>query len=290
MSTSARSLSSAPRLRFDVPRTGGAFTVPVHPDVVTVLYFPAEVVMAYAAEESPGVALDKQGTQVNLRPAADARRSALTIVCAAFRVGLLLERADAPGAAAVQVEFREREAEDAFAARVERELGRRLRARELMLTRAERDLARLRGEFERTAESAAARRVAAGLLVRHHLAEGGAEASGASVVLRMHRVLWIGRDAFVFASLENRGRAPCEVTRVALRARGVELDRAAAFAPPAAADARSGALGVVAPGASGRCVVAAMAADAWRGVPATLAVLLGAERREAVRLQFPFPR
>ncbi|HWN67614.1 MAG TPA: hypothetical protein VNM90_08235, partial [Haliangium sp.] len=130
MSLLAGPAHAAGFVQFDVPRQGGAYTVDVLPGAVTLLRFPHEVVIAYTAQrrEAP-FDVEQHQQEVVVMPKAGARQGSVIVATRRFRVAVHLRVTDDAERAAKLVEFRDRELEETFEARVaeaaQRELDRR---------------------------------------------------------------------------------------------------------------------------------------------------------------------
>ncbi|HWN67717.1 MAG TPA: hypothetical protein VNM90_08750, partial [Haliangium sp.] len=113
--------------------------------------------------------------------------------------------------------------------------------------------------------------VADGLRVRHRMVPVSSGARQQHVSLRIHRVDWIGDDAFVVFTVENRRPGSFLLDDVRLRVSGLERPTVVSFAAPEATDER-GAIGVVLPGDRERGVAVLTNAARWVGETVALQV------------------
>ncbi len=111
----------------DIPPEGGAYAIYVHPDVQITLRFPNDVEDAVSGQAAK-IAMKRHRQLLSLRPRADFRGAQCIVVTKGAFVNLFLRVAERPEDVARIVEFRDREAEEAFQERVEREVKHRMGA------------------------------------------------------------------------------------------------------------------------------------------------------------------
>ncbi len=107
---------AARSLTIDVPPEGGAYTIDVHPQVLTVLHFPAEVRVAYCLDGPGHAEITHHQHSVTVRPDRRARHAGINVTTASNHVGVLLRVVDKPEDAVLQVHFRDQD----VAAEIER--------------------------------------------------------------------------------------------------------------------------------------------------------------------------
>lgn len=265
----------------DVPPHGGAYTIDVHPDVLTVLDFPARIERAYSMQQPPAMVMDKHDRAVTVMPLPNVDYANVVIETGAFPVSVLLRVVARPEDATAQVHFRPLQLEQEIDRRAEIEVQRRWADARAELERERAEIARGKAELaakeaRRLAlvREAALQTVADGLRARHRMVPVSSGARHEHVALRVHRVDWIGDDAFVVFTVENRGRGSCLLDDVRLRVTGLERPTTVSFPAPAVPEATEerGVLGVVLPGERERGVAVLRNAALWVGETVTLQV------------------
>jgi Protein of unknown function (DUF2381) len=262
----------------DVPPHGGAYTIDVHPDVLTVLDFPARIERAYSMQQPPAMVMEKHERAVTIMPLPHVDYANVVIETGAFPVSILLRVVARPEDATAQVHFRPFQFEQEIHRRAAIEIERRWANARAELERERADIAR--GKAELAAKDArrlalvretALQTVADGLRARHRMVPMSSGARQQHVALRVHRVDWIGDDAFVVFTVENRNRASWLLDDVRLRVSGLERPTVISFPAPGATEER-GAIGVVLPGDRERGVAVLRNAALWVGEPVALQV------------------
>lgn len=262
----------------DVPPHGGAYTIDVHPDVLTVLDFPASIERAYSMQQPPAMVMEKHERAVTVMPLPHVDYANVVIETGAFPVSILLRVVARPEDATAQVHFRPLQFEQEIARRAEVEIQRRWADAGAELDRERDEIAR--GKAELAAKEArrlalvretALQTVADGLRARHRMVPVSSGARQQHVALRVHRVDWIGDDAFLVFTVENRRRGSCLLEDVTLRVSGLERPTVVSFPAPEATEER-GAIGVVLPGDQERGVAVLRNAALWVGETVALQV------------------
>jgi hypothetical protein len=265
-------------LVIDVPPHGGAYTVDVHPDVLTVLDFPARIERAYSMQQPPAMVMEKHERAVTIMPLPHVQHANVVIETGAFPVSILLRVVARPEDATAQVHFRPLQFEQEIDRRAAIEIERRWADARAELERERADIAR--GKSELAAKEArrlalvretALQTVADGLRARRRTVPVSSGARHEHVALRVHRVDWIGDDAFVVFTVENRRRGSFLLDDVRLRVSGLERPTLVSF-PAAEATEERGTIGVVLAGDRQRGVAVLRNAALWVGEPVTLQV------------------
>lgn len=262
----------------DVPPHGGAYTVDVHPDVLTVLDFPARIERAYSMQQPPAMVMEKHERAVTVMPLPHVQYANVVIETGAFPVSILLRVVARPEDATAQVQFRPLQFEREIERRAAIEIEQRWAGARAELERERAEIARGKAELaakeaRRLAlvREAALQTVADGLRARHRMVPVSSGARHEHVSLRVHRVDWIGDDAFVVFTVENRRRGSCLLDDVRLRVSGMERPTAVSFPAPEATEER-GAIGVVLSGDRERGVAVLRDAARWVGESVALQV------------------
>lgn len=208
------------QLVFDVPPEGGIYEVPVYPGTVTVLYFPAPVT-GFIHGQSSGLRIAQRHHILTVELDAAAAPTSMSVECERFRVGVLLRPVSAPEQAAVQVQFRDQSEQQRVAAEVAAQLA--ARRAEIEQQRAE--LERARQAYRREVARDSARRARLGAAVamreRHHITAMRAMArKGVYRIVRVHAIAWLGKDAYLQISIQNRDSSMYRIDRVEGRADG----------------------------------------------------------------------
>lgn len=282
------SADAARSMTIDVPRTGGAYTIKVNPRILTVFHFPGEVTIAYCLQDS-AVVMERHHSSVTLRPLKGTRFANAIIETKLFRVGVLFEVVEDPEEATMQVEFRDLDIEALFESRVQLEVAQRMQPHEREIERQETALRGKEANLDQIVRQTKAETVAEGLLMRHEEITGGHGARNQTTVLRLHRVLWIGRDAYLFVSIQNQARTRYDVGALEVRGGGGVLSLAVAFSarPP---PEEAGLVGWVMPKSREQGVIVMSDAEAWIGKNVTLALVAGLDHHDDLSLTFVLPQ
>lgn len=199
---------AAQSLRFDVPATGGIYEVPVNPKYVTVFYFPSPVRKAYAYNQAD-FTLIKSDSSLTIHPREGATGVGnISIECEGFRVGVILRIVSSVDQAAINVDFRALDVEQAFKQRVEEEVRRRLTPLQRALIQKEREL-------EQNSISKARILVADGMRRRFRTTYPRAiSRSDHQVIVRVRRLTWLGDDCYLDVEIQNRSIWPYRLADV----------------------------------------------------------------------------
>jgi hypothetical protein len=263
-------------VQFDVPRQGGAYAVDVLPESLTLLRFPSEVVVAYTAQQQPAPFDVRQHFQeVTVVPRAGARQGSVIVETRRFRVAVQLRVTDDPAEAVELVDFRDRELEETFEARVaqeaQRELDRRwneARAeiqRDLAaIERGKAELAQQQARLQALIRQATMQGIADGIRARRRSVAMGGLARERHVLVRIKGIEWVGSDGYVVFSVQNRRPTPYHLGEVTLRLGGLARSDAVSFPQPEDAG-ESGAIGLIPPGDRHTGVIALRDAANWMG-------------------------
>lgn len=291
-----RSAQADPFVTIDVPAHGGAYMVDVHADVLSVFHFPAEIQVAYSVQQPPTMVIEKHARSITVQPLPGTKYGSVNVQCGAFTVGLLLRVVDRPEDAAVQVNFRPLEFEREIARRTELEFARQWNeaqdelARERAALQRERTkLAEKGARLQALVREAAMQQVADEIRVRHRTVTMSGLSRQEYVQLRIERVVWLGPNAFVFFSIENRRATPYRLGRAVLRVGGMERFDALSFPQVEGADTH-GMVGIVPPGARYTGVIALRDAANWLGERIALHVIEDRNQEAALgsALTLPF--
>lgn len=235
---------AAPIAKFDVPRQGGAYVVKVHPDVLTAFYFPADIIAAYCIQQPAPMVVKQHAQSVTVQPLPGMTHASVNVSTKRFRVGILLEVVDRPEDATLQAEFRDLDLAREFESRVQLEVDRRMLHREDALKRDRAELTQQKTSHDQIVEDTAVQRVADGIRTHHRILGVTGQARKAFVVLRVVRVVWLGPDAYVVFSIQNRRTSPYRLGAVALQVDAQERTGAVSF-PGGQDAAQRGIVGIV---------------------------------------------
>jgi len=257
---------SAASREFLIEGTGGAFEVPVHPDFVTVLYFPDSVVKAQASDKK-NFTISAMGDTISLRPTtADTKTQAnLNVATKSVKVTIILRVAAKPDLALAQVFFKKASEERTFRDRVEAEVARRI--------------AGIKSDYEAKLDAMPAhirkradRELADRMLRRHETVRLRAiERNDANVIVRAKRAAFAGSDAYLFFEIQNRSGRVYRLGRVEVK-RGTENLAALVRLESTPGKAERGVLGAVPSASRRRGVVVIRDADRLGGKAFTLVV------------------
>ncbi len=263
-------------VQFDVPRQGGAYAVAVLPESLTLLRFPAEVVVAYTAQQQPALFEIRQHLQeITVVPRAGTTHGSLIVETKRFRVAVQLRVTDDPEEAVELVDFRDRELEETFEARVARDAQRELDRRwnearaELQrdlaaIERGKAELAEKQARLQALIRQATMQGIADGIRARRRSVAMGGLARERHVLVRIEGIEWVGSDGYMVFSVQNRRPTPYRLGEVTLRLGGLARTDAVSFPQPEDAD-ESGALGFIPPGDRHTGVIALRDAANWMG-------------------------
>ena len=233
-------------LTFDVPPEGGAYTIDVHPQILTVLHFPSEVRVAYCLDGPGHAEITHHQYSVTVRPDRRTRHAGVNVTTATNHVGVLLRVVEKPEDAVLQVHFRDQDVAAEFERRVSEAIAQRRAELEATLSARERRVADRERRVDEIVRRAVLQRTADGLRRRFRVRDVRHTVRRDDAILRMHRAVRIGDDVHVFVSLENRRVTPVVIDDVVFVSD--QVSRHAALSLPERGD--DGALGTVPPGAT----------------------------------------
>ncbi len=246
---------------------GGSYEIPVHPDFVTVLYLPDKVIKALASDTVGYEVKPIATTTIAIRPLrADAKPANLSLATDTIHVSIILRIAASRDEALTQVTFKRADVE----AEVARRIDERVKARTAELE------ARI-GEMQKTMD-AELPRVADGLVAARLLARYDARAVGAierndqNVVVEVKRAVYVGDDAYLMFSIQNRDRAPYRLATAVVLDGASDRAGVVRFVGDATEAARDGVVGVVRAGGRGDGVVMVRRSAELTGRSLTLVV------------------
>jgi hypothetical protein len=253
-----------------VPPQGSATTVPLHVGTVCILSFPEEVaphVVASSAEfeirpwGEDSIAIRADNAQAT--PAT----VALATATGQIKINVTLRVVPATEPALTLVRFKAATAAEAFNAQVKAGIARGIAPIQQRLERTQKDLEAL---IRRRAE----RQIAEQILHRSEVIKLNSHARNRDhVILHVWRALLLGDDGYLAFEIQNRSRAPYRLASVRVLASGrnvagnADLSTSPAVRDPAL-------IGVVAPGATVRGVVAVPLAQALLRRPLVLEIAM----------------
>jgi hypothetical protein len=249
---------------FDVPRQGAAYTIKVHPDLITVLHFPAEVEIAYCIQKPAPALVERHPRAVAIQMKPGVQHASVNVVTRAFPVAVLAEVVERPEDAHLMVQFRDVDLEREFESRVRLEVERQMLHQEAALEKERGQLEQDRLRFHDVVDEAVLARVAQGIRVQHRVTHVDERTRRGHAVLRVERVVWIGRNAYLVFSLQNRAVRPYRLEAVTLYVAGSEQASVVSFPDGERAVGR-GIAGVVPARAQHTGVVVLRDAERWIG-------------------------
>ncbi len=229
---------------------GGSYEVSVHPDFVTVFYFPDKITKAIASDSTSYEVKSIGSTSLAIRPLkTEAKPANLAIVTETIKVSVVLKIATKSADALTQVTFKradiEAEVEKRIAAAVEERTADLQEQIKTMKKQMDADLPKL-------ADAVIAERV----LARRELRSLKAvERNDDNVIVRVTSALYLGDDAYLVFEIQNRDKSPYRLASVAVTLDGKDHAGLVKFASTAAETADEGVLGVVGSDSRGTGVV-----------------------------------
>ena len=248
---------------------GAAFEIPIHPRQICTLSFPEDIASSGLAS-APDLEIKPWGTQAIGVRAESATTPVTTLAISTksgtVKVNLTLRVVPPEVEALTMVRFRAVSAEEAFQARLEKEVAARLAPMQAKLEVAQRDIdTKIR---ERTEEMVAER----ALTRRSVISLNAHERTDEHVVAHVEEAMLLGEDAYLFFEIENRSAAPYRLARATVVADGKAVSGMARLRS-SAVDKAPSLLGVVAAGTSARGVVVVRSATSLRRKPLRLRLL-----------------
>lgn len=227
---------------------GGSYEVLVHPDVLTVIYFPDKIVKALASDTS-GYEVQPINNSLAIRPRANPKAANIAVATESIKVSVVLRIAPRPEEAITQVTFKRADVE----AEVERRIAEKVTQRTAEL---EARIAEMQKTMDARLPEVADGLIASRLLQRRELRKLNAiERNDDNVVVETDEVFFLGEDAYVIFAIENRNKAPYRLASVQLLDGSTDHAGVVRFASDAAESAGTGVIGVVRPGGKGQGVV-----------------------------------
>lgn len=270
--------------RIDVSADGGAYAIEVHPNELTTLQFPAAVTDAFGLQPAP-LKVQRHGQFVTLHPEPGFTKGSVSVFTERFPVSLLVRVVVNGEAAPSIVEFRDRDHEEVFRARVALEVERAMLDVEREREREAAELARKHAQLDQQAKRIAVERLAKGLTVRHRLRPFAQGSRKDDIVLRVHRLAWLGDDLALTVSVENRRGELARLREIEVLADGLSCHAVLAFRPsdedPPADD-----LALLSPGERKTGTIVIPDARERLGAELRLTAYVGAERQASTHLGF----
>jgi hypothetical protein len=249
---------------------GGSYDVPVHPDYVTVCYFPDEITKAVASDPKSYEIKSLGSTSLAIRPLKkDAKPANLAVATESIKVSVVLSIAKDRGDALTQVTFKRADVEAELRARIDDAVAERTAELEAQVAEMKRTMD---AELPKVAETIIAQRV----LARRELRKLDAiERNDDNVILRVQQAMYIGEDAYLVFEIQNRDRSPYRLASVKVLDGTDDKAGIVQFTSGAAEAISEGVIGVVGPRSRGTGVVVV------RGVSAVIGKSLTVEVAEA---------
>ncbi len=229
---------------------GGSYEVPVHPDYVTVFYFPDKITKAVASDPKSYEVKSLGDTSLAIRPlSASAKPANLNIATASIHVSVVLSIASDRAKALTQVTFKRADVEAEVQKRIDAAVAARTKELEDKVAAMKRQMD---ADLPQVAEGLIAERI----LHRRELRKLKAiERNDDNVIVRVTEALYLGDDAYLVFNIQNRDNAPYRLATVEVLAGDRDVGRSVRFTSTAAETAGKGIIGVVAPGSFGDGVV-----------------------------------
>jgi hypothetical protein len=229
---------------------GGSYDVPVHPDYVTVCYFPDEITKAVASDTKGYEVKSLGSTSLAIRPLKkDAKPANLAIATKSIKVSVVLSIAKDRGDALTQVTFKRADVEAELERRIDEAVAERTAALEAEVAAMKRTMD---AELPRVAETLIAQRV----LARRELRSLDAiERNDDNVIVRVEQAMYIGEDAYLVFEIQNRAKSPYRLATVKVLDGKSDKAGVVQFTSNAAEAVGDGVIGVVAPRSRGSGVV-----------------------------------
>jgi Protein of unknown function (DUF2381) len=272
-------------IEFLVAPGGSAFEVPVHAGAVCILSFPGEKmessaltsstdfeIMPWGDERSP----DRDRVAVRATRKAEPATIALATKSGLIKINLTFRVVPENEDALIFVRFKAVSAEEAFQAKLDTELAKRLAPIQA-------ELAAVKKAVDAEIRNRADHLIAERLLKRNEFtALRSYERNNDSVIGRVERSLLLGEDGYLFFTVQNRGDTPFRLAAVRVFAGGKAVNGPAILLSTAIAKDPT-LIGVVAAGATARGVVVVHSADVVLTKALTVE-LAGPNERGTIRL------
>lgn len=246
---------------------GGSYEVPVHPDFVTVFYLPDKVIKALASDTVAYEVKPIASTSIAIRPLRpDAKPANLSLATDTIRVSIILRIAASREEALTQVTFKRADVEAEVQRRIE--AGVKARTAELA-AKVDAMQKAMDAELPKVADGLVATR----LLARYDARKLDAiERNDDNVVVEVSRAVYVGDDAYLMFSIQNRDRAPYRLATATVLDGASDRAGLVRFVGDATEAASDGVIGVVRPGGRGVGVVMVRHASELTGRALTLVV------------------
>ena len=201
-------------LTFDVPPEGGAYTIDVHPQILTVLHFPSEVHVAYCINGPGHAEITHHQYSVTIKPDRRARHAGVNVTTTTNHVSVLLRVVEDPEDAVLQVQFRDQDVAAEFERRVSEAIAQRRAELEAALSARERRVAEKEQRVDEIVRRAVVQETADRLRRRFSVLDVQHTTRRDEAILRLHRAVRIGDDVHVLVSLDNRRGTPVVIDHV----------------------------------------------------------------------------
>jgi Protein of unknown function (DUF2381) len=229
---------------------GGSYEVMVHPDFVTVFYLPDKIQKALASDTTSYEVKAIGSTSLAIRPLrADAKPASLALATDTIKVSVVLQIAPTREQAMTQVTFKRADVEAEVQRRIDDGVAKRTAELEAKIAAMQKTMD---AELPKVADGLIAQR----LLQRRELRKLNAiERNDDNVVVEATDVFFLGDDAYVVFTIQNRNKAPYRLATVELNDGKLDHAGVVRFVSDAAEAAGAGVIGVVRPGGRGQGVV-----------------------------------
>lgn len=262
----------AARSRTILVDEGGSYEVAVHPDFVTVFYFPDKITKAIASDPTSYEVKSVGATSLAIRPLkANAKPASVSIATESIKVSVVLQIGKSE-AALTQVTFKRADLEAELERRIDDEVQKRTAELEAKIDKMQQSMD---AELPKLAESIIAERV---LQRREHRTLKAIERNDDNVIVRVTDALYLGEDAYVVFEIQNRDKAPYRLATVQVVLDGQDHAGLVRFSSTAAETAGEGVVGVVPSRGRGTGVVVLRGSAELLGKSLTLEVAQPAGR------------
>ncbi|MCA9676873.1 MAG: DUF2381 family protein [Kofleriaceae bacterium] len=246
---------------------GGSYEVAVHPDYVTVFYFPDKITKALASDPASYEVKAIGATSLAIRPLKpDAKPANLAIATESIKVSVVLSIAKDRGKALTQVTFKRADLEAELQRRIDDEVARRTAELEAKVAELKRSMD---AELPKVVEGVVADRV---LQRRERRTLNAIERNDDNVIVRVTDALYLGEDGYLVFEIQNRDKTPYRLASAQVLLAGKDKAGLVRLTSSAAETAGEGVIGVVPPRGRGTGVIVLRQIDALLGKSLTLVV------------------
>ena len=246
---------------------GGSYEVAVHPDYVTVFYFPDKITKALASDPASYEVKAIGATSLAIRPLkSDAKPANLAIATESIKVSVVLSIAKDRGKALTQVTFKRADLEAELQRRIDDEVARRTAELEAKVAELKRSMD---AELPKVVEGVVADRV---LQRRERRTLNAIERNDDNVIVRVTDALYLGEDGYLVFEIQNRDKTPYRLASAQVLLAGKDKAGLVRLTSSAAETAGEGVIGVVPPRGRGTGVIVLRQIDALLGKSLTLVV------------------